>query len=149
MEETQRTLKQNNSLHRYLRELAGVLNDAGLDTKKVIEKFPIEIQWTEFSTKVLLWKTIQETLYGKESTRELTTKEVKEVYEHLNRFLATMGVESVPWPSEEEISLSQLEMIGGMKESPDCAQNPLYAKEVLKKMRMIYAPQKVRKHNKI
>ena len=40
------------------------------------------------------------------STRNLTTTQVKEAYENLNRFLAELGIHE-PFPSIEEIALKQ------------------------------------------
>ena len=98
--ERQRTLTQNNSLHRYLRELASALNDAGTEMHVALKD--IEIPWNEHILKSF-WKKIESIhTEGKTSTTEMTTKECTEIYEIVNRHFSQFGV-SVPWPSIEEI----------------------------------------------
>lgn len=82
----QRTLSQNNALHLYCAMLAETLNDAGLDLRVVL-KPEIAIPWTGGTVKDFLWRGVQQSYLGKRSTTELTTKEVNEIYEILNRHL--------------------------------------------------------------
>ena len=51
--------------------------------------------------KHILWRPFQEVMYQKKSTTELTTKEVSQVYETLNRHLGTKLGIHVPFPSNE------------------------------------------------
>ena len=95
----QRTDKQNASLHLFFEHLATELNDSGMDVKKVIEFKTVDVPWSKELVKELLWKPIEQAMLGKESTTKLTTKEVGEVYEVLNRHLATKLGVSVPFPS--------------------------------------------------
>ena len=104
---TQRTLKQNKSLHKFFTILAQDLNDAGLDQRKVL-KPGIEIPWTSATIKAQLWKPIQDVMLEKESTTELTTKEVNQVYEVLIRHLGEKFGITTAFPSEQEISNSDL-----------------------------------------
>ena len=95
-----RTLQQNSALHLYFELVAEALNDAGYDVKRAVE---IDISWTKESVKELLWKHIQKTMYGKLSTTELNkVQEIDRIYDNLNRFLAKLGIENVPFPSNEE-----------------------------------------------
>lgn len=95
-----RTIAQNRSLHLYFTLLSDELNTAGLDQRKVL-KPSIQIPWTPESTKEMLWRPIQEAMFKKESTRELTSAEIDKVYDVLNRHLGeTTGV-YVGFPSEE------------------------------------------------
>jgi len=96
-----RTLQQNKALHKYCRMLSEALNDAGLDMKAVL-KPEIDIPWSESTVKEHLWKPIQSAMIDKESTTELDTKEVNQVYEVLNRHLAAKLGLSVPFPTREE-----------------------------------------------
>ncbi len=52
----------------------------------------------EALVKELLWKQTQKIVLGKESTTQMTTKEVNEIYEVINRFLAKHGVH-IAFPS--------------------------------------------------
>lgn len=96
-----RTLAQNSALHLYFRTLADALNDAGLDQRKTL-KPNIEIPWSEAAIKELMWRPIQLAVVSKESSAELTTDEVQEVYEVLNRHLGDRFGISVAWPERED-----------------------------------------------
>ena len=99
--EKQRTVIQNRALHLYFELLAIELNNAGLDMKKVL-KPSIDISWTKENVKEYLWRPIQEALKLKKSTTELTSKEVNEVYEILNRHISEkFGIHQF-FPSEEQ-----------------------------------------------
>ena len=97
-----RTLTQNAALHLFCERLATELNLAGLDMKRVL-KPTVDIPWTKESVKTHLWKSIQDAMFEKDSTTKLTTKEVGEVYEVLNRHLGEKFSIHVEFPSEENV----------------------------------------------
>ena len=99
----QRSGKQNNSQHLYLRMMAQAFNDAGLDQRMVINKFsdgfsiPVTM---EFLKEV--FQQVASGMFDKKSTAELTTVQIQDVYE---AFIAGMGQKygiSRPWPHVEE-----------------------------------------------
>lgn len=95
-----RTHQQHKALWVYFTQLAEALNDAGLD-QRVVLKPSVAILWDKNSVHKYLWKGIQEVMLGKESTTELTTKEIDKVYDVLNRHLGeTTGV-TVEFPSQD------------------------------------------------
>lgn len=97
-----RTEQQNKSLHLYCQHVAEALNAAGLDIEQVLKNTTMQIEWTKDSVKEILWRTAQQRITGKYSTTELTKhEEVTKIYETINRFLAKLKVESVPFPSKE------------------------------------------------
>ena len=97
----QRTLQQNRSLHLYFTMLADELNAAGYDMRRTL-KPGVDIPWTPDNVKEFLWKPLQHAYLDKESTTELTTKEIDKVYDVLNRHLGeTTGV-TVVFPSKGE-----------------------------------------------
>lgn len=100
MENPQRTIQQNKSLHKYFELLAEELNEAGLDMRKLL-KDTIDIPWNKDTVKDYLWRPIQKAQIKKESTTELTTAEVTKVYETLNRFLGEKKGIHVPFPTSE------------------------------------------------
>ena len=102
--EKQRTITQNNSLHLYLRELAEALNISGLEMHIAFKD--IEVPWNEHILKSF-WKKIESVHVNKTSTTEMSTKEVTEIYEIINRHFAQWGVH-IPWPSVEEQAIKQL-----------------------------------------
>lgn len=99
--ERQRTLLQNRSLHLFFTLLATELNDAGLDMKKVL-KPSVDISWTKENIKEYLWRPIQTALKMKKSTTALSTAEISQVWEVLNRHLGDKFGVHVPFPSEEQ-----------------------------------------------
>ena len=97
-----RTSAQNNAIHLYLSRVAEALNSAGLTIEKVIKYFTIEHDWTTGTVKEIIWREAQRFAVGKESTTDLDkAKEIDKTYEVVNRLLAKMKVESIPFPSEE------------------------------------------------
>lgn len=92
-----RTVLQNRSMHKYFEELAIELNNAGITMQALIEE--LHIDHTKESVKSI-WRAIAKAKYGKESTTELTTKEIDEVYEEFNRLVANFGIH-IAWPSIE------------------------------------------------
>jgi len=99
---TQRTLKQNDAIHKYFDLLAEALSDAGFDVRKTL-RHDIDIPWDGELIKKLIWKTVQETMTDKKSTSKLDTKEVSEIYEVINRHTASKFGVSVPFPSREAL----------------------------------------------
>ena len=106
--ENQRTLKQNNALHKLFELWAKALNDAGYPVQVVIQKTP-EIWFTKHNIKELLWRPIQKASLGKESTTELTTKEIDTVYDEVNKFLAEEFKIHEAFPSIKELIRQQNE----------------------------------------
>lgn len=92
-----RTVQQNKSLHVYCEELATELNNAGITMQALIEE--LHIDHTKESVKSI-WRAIAKAKYGKESTTELTTKEIDEVYNEMNRMIAAKGIH-IAWPAQE------------------------------------------------
>jgi len=73
-------------------------NEAGLSIQQVLKSTTMDIDWSEESIKEILWRTAQERIFGKRSTKELDKNEVTKVYETINRFAGNLGVELPPFP---------------------------------------------------
>lgn len=58
-----------------------------------------QIRPTKEALKACVWKPMQEAMYGKRSTTELTTDEVDRVYEAVNHFISSHFHIHVPFPS--------------------------------------------------
>lgn len=98
-----RSNRQNKALHTYLTLIARELENQGQTMNGVVKLLgTIEIPPTKESVKTIIWKPIQNTLYSKKSTTELTTAEVTKVYEVMSQFLANQFQISIPFPSEED-----------------------------------------------
>lgn len=94
-----RTPLQNKSGHKYFDLLAEALNSAGHDMRHTL-KAEIDIPWTKESVKDFLFRPIMRAMFDVESTTELTTKQISEVYEVLNRHTAQKLGVSVDWPQD-------------------------------------------------
>ena len=102
MEEKQRTIKQNKSLHLWFRLLADTLNESGLGMREVL-KPSVYIEWNDKTIKEYIYKPILEAMLLKKSTTEMTTKEIDKVWETINLHLGEkFGVEVPPIPSQEQ-----------------------------------------------
>ena len=95
-----RSNKQNRALHLYFTLLAEELNLAGYDMKKVIKQ-DVDISWSPISVKEYLWRPIQKTFLEKKSTTKLTTNEIDQIYEIVNRVISERTGVHVPFPSIE------------------------------------------------
>lgn len=102
-----RTLAQNSALHLYFEMLAEALGEAGLDMRKTL-KPNIDIPWSKETVKEYLFRPIMKAQLNKESTIEMTTKEVDQVIETLNRHLGEKFGLHIPFPSIDSIIERQL-----------------------------------------
>lgn len=102
----QRTKQQNKAIHVLFKLLADTLNEHGFDMKKTL-KPEIDIPWSQLSVKEFLWRPVQEAQVQKSSTTELTTKEIDEVFDTINKHLGERLGLHVPFPSIEELLLAQ------------------------------------------
>lgn len=98
VETKQRTGQQNKALHKYLAMLSKDLNRAGLDMRKTL-KPEVEIPWTMENAKNYLWRPLMKAVTGKDSTRDMETTEVNEVYSVLSRHMADKHGITTPFPS--------------------------------------------------
>lgn len=101
-EPKQRTLRQNRALHKMFTQIAEQLNDSGLDMRRTLKE-DVDIPWTPETVKEFMWRPVQKAQLGKESTTELTTKDIDDVFETLNRYLGEKHGIVVLFPSVEEI----------------------------------------------
>ena len=97
-----RTNQQNRALHVLFKLLADELNDRGLDMRKTL-KPEVDIPWSGNSVKEYLWRPIQQAQLSKTSTKELTTKEIDEVFDTINKHLGERLSVHIPFPSIESV----------------------------------------------
>lgn len=102
MPEKKLTKKQNDALHKYFRLLAEEFGLAGLDMKRTL-KPEIDIPWTEESVKNNLWRPVQKSMTGKESTQDLNSIEINKIFEAIHFSLSTKYPDiDVDFPKEKE-----------------------------------------------
>jgi len=98
-----RTLRQNRAIHLYCSMVADELSGMGLmHVYTGLKGVELEIRYTQPLVKEIIWKPIQNALFGKESTTDLTTVEVGQVAEHIEMFFAKQGID-LPFPSIESL----------------------------------------------
>jgi len=96
--EKQRTSAQNRALHKWCQECAVELSNAGITVQAFVKD--LEADFTMETVK-MMWRAFAKAKYGKESTTELTSKQINEVYDECNRHLAKFEIH-LPFPSQEE-----------------------------------------------
>jgi hypothetical protein len=76
-------------------ELANELNDHGLYVSNVIRA---DAPWNKERVKELIWRSTQKRILGKESTTALTTTEVDQVFEVIQKAIGELGL-TINFPS--------------------------------------------------
>lgn len=91
---------QNRALHLFFTQVAEELNNIGITfVYHGLKGQEMETQWTGELFKKFTWKPIQKTMFGKESTTELTTEMINKIFQVINKFFAERGVE-VSFPNQ-------------------------------------------------
>lgn len=101
-EYAKRTAQQNRALHVLYQLMADNLNENGLDMRKTL-KPGVDIPWSPISVKEYLWRPVQEAQLNKKSTTELTTVEIDQVFDTLNKHLGEKFGLHTPFPSIETL----------------------------------------------
>ncbi len=103
-ETKQRTGQQRKAIEVFCRELGEALNDGGLDLKKFFAVKTVSLPWSQERVKDLIWRPIQQAMYGKKSTTQLEKMEVSEIYEIINRHMADNFGLHVEFPDKVKIN---------------------------------------------
>lgn len=96
-----RTKKQNSAFHLWCKELSDEANVCGINQRVILEQ--IEVDWTEDAVKGLV-RAIAKAKYGITKTSELTTIQLTDCCEEVNKIFASKGIH-VPFPSLENAEL--------------------------------------------
>lgn len=98
-----RTLKQNNSLHKYFELVSEALNNQGLDFTKIFTN-PVAIMITPELVKECMWRPIQKSMFKKLSTTTLEKQqEIDKIYDVMNKFLGEKFGVYVEFPNKEKL----------------------------------------------
>ena len=106
MSDNQRTNSQNKAMHKFFKDVALYLNEHGIDQKMVYQNH-VDIPWTADGLKIF-WKRVQKYSVGTDSTAELTTSQVSEVLDVVQKTIAERTGHYVDFPSAETL-MKQLE----------------------------------------
>lgn len=96
------TLKR--CMWQWLTDISIALNDAGFDLviESKVLKEPVHVPWSKDSMKLYIWNPVQKVVSGHTSSKELNTKEFKEIENIIARHLGmNYGIKVPPWPSME------------------------------------------------
>lgn len=100
-----RTSQQQKAIEVYCRDLAQALSDAGLDMKTTLMHKQVPVRWHQDSVKEFLFRPIMQALFPDyDSTTDLETGEVDEVYAHLDRWTSEQFGLHVEFPSQERLA---------------------------------------------
>lgn len=99
--EQPRTDSQRKAIEVYCREVAKALYDEGHTLQDVIKEVKkAEITPTQSNIKAVVWNGINEALFKKTSSTELSTTEVTKIYEVMNKWLGEKFEIHIPFPNE-------------------------------------------------
>ena len=105
-----RTLSQNDALHLWLTMISDQLIERGHTMQQVMEQMrSYEIKPTMIALKEGVWKPVQKSMFGIESTKDLlkSEKQIDDIVDVLCKIFGEMGVVCPPFPSCE--SKNQIE----------------------------------------
>lgn len=89
-------------MHLYFSQVAEALDREGHTVQQVVSAIRrAEIRVTPEIVKEVMWKPLQQVMYGKKSTTELSRSEVDRVYEALNHFIGREFGLFIPFPSSD------------------------------------------------
>lgn len=95
-----RSVRQNRALHLLFDKIAVALNELGIThIYHGLNKKELETHWTGGLFKEVTWKPLQMHLYQTDSTTKLTSKQIDEMFQVLNKFFAERGVQ-IEFPTE-------------------------------------------------
>ncbi len=100
---TQRSPQQQKALEVYCRGLADGLNAVGYDfTDGKVIRLPVA--FTQENVKEYMFKKVMVSLFPDyDSTTQLSTIEIQQVYENLNLFTSEKFGVGLTWPTKEEL----------------------------------------------
>ena len=79
---------------------------------RIVIKPEIDIPWSAYTVKEFIWRPVMKAMFGNKSTKDMTTAQVDEILETINRHLSEkfgeFGYEYLPFPSLEALE-AQLE----------------------------------------
>lgn len=95
-----RTIQQNRAAHKWMQQVADVLNDAGIGHKAVYQVRELDVPWCMETVKAELFRPICNALTAGESTADASTVDYSRVRDVLTKHLGEhFGVVLPPWPT--------------------------------------------------
>lgn len=91
------TNQQRKATHKYFDEVARELNNQGIDVQVLVKNLRVDATPEMMKN---IYRAIGKEKFGITSTEELTTGQVTQCYEEMNRLLASVGCH-IAFPSQE------------------------------------------------
>jgi len=103
--------QQMKSVHLWLGQVANAMNEGGIDMKTVLTSMRkgFSVRPTKEILKECLWKPLQEAVLKVTSTRDLSSKDVNEIYSRLDAFLTDVHGIHIPFPDSYSQSLENVD----------------------------------------
>lgn len=107
-EELRRSIPQNKALHKLFGDISAYCVETGIDTKTVTDALtdyptPVSPQFVKET-----WRAMQLAITGKESTTQLTSSEINQVYDVFNKFWSELTGEHFMFPSYDSLAMQHL-----------------------------------------
>ena len=99
-----RTIQQNRSLYKYFELVSATLNANNFDVQVVLRP---NTEWSAEGVKLLIWRPVMQAVTGRSSTAKLTTTELTDIYDIINKALGERLGITIPFPSIEEQMLQE------------------------------------------
>lgn len=97
----------NNCIHMYFTLAAAELNNIGHSFSYIgLKGDVIELQWTAELFKNTVWRSLQTALTEKESTKNISHKDIQLIYEALNKWFGEKGI-YIPYPNRQDEDFSK------------------------------------------
>ncbi len=98
-----RTLTQNRALHKWFEFISDTLNDLGVTFNYTgLKGLDLETRFTPVIVKEVIIKPIIKTLFYLDSTTKLTTAQINELIDVINKYFSEKGI-YLPFPSIQSI----------------------------------------------
>jgi hypothetical protein len=100
-----RSAAQNRALHLYFTFISDALNEMGQEFCYTgVKGMDMSIKYSPDIVKDFFWRPIQTTLFEKESTKDISSDEINEIIQIVNKFFGDKGV-SIEFPSYESLMI--------------------------------------------
>ena len=94
----ERTSAQNRALHKWFRQVAGDLDQAGYEASETIK---VPISFNEAIVKEYMFAPVSQALYGTPHSSELSPDQLKTVVSHLQRLFAEKFGVTTQFPGDD------------------------------------------------
>jgi hypothetical protein len=105
-----RTALQNRALHKYIRDVANEMANNG-HSLNVILKPTFEIPSNEKTFKHVIVHPLIKAIFGIESTKDMTTKQINELYDIINKQVGEHCQIHIPFPNTADMHFEELDKL--------------------------------------